>query len=144
MVARKKLLLVEDDLHFARYFLDAISDAAPHVEVFHINNGLAAMSVIKSGFRPDVIVSDAGLPKMNGYELLAKLKGEPRYASIPFVLCSAMLDDKEKNGATAEPADLRFARPMNYREMLALIDRIVSLCDGQRSAQGTRRGTATV
>ncbi|MCP4699786.1 MAG: response regulator [Gammaproteobacteria bacterium] len=59
-------------------------------------DGMAALAVIQEE-RPDLILSDLMMPKMDGFELIAKLQQHPEWCSIPVIVQTAKdLDEKEK------------------------------------------------
>jgi CheY-like chemotaxis protein len=55
--------------------------------VFSAKDGLEAYELIKQA-RPDVVVSDYRMPRLNGVELYRKMKSSPDTRDIPFVLVS--------------------------------------------------------
>jgi CheY-like chemotaxis protein len=121
-VNARNILLVEDDLPFAQFLIGTFRDVDRKLEVFHVNGGYAALSVIGSGFVPEVIVAEDRMPGMSGGELLAHVKANPSLQAIPFYMFISSLN--EEGGSTA--ADVRLPRPTSYREALALVKNIQS------------------
>ena len=81
-----KILVVEDDgdlLHMIKTMLQAIG------EVTLARDGQEALDLIKNGFRPDVIVTDLMMPRMDGLTLAKTLKGDPNVGNIPLVMLTA-------------------------------------------------------
>lgn len=81
-----KILVVEDDadlLHMIKTMLRAIG------EVTLANDGQEAFDLLKSGFRPDVIVTDLMMPRMDGLTLAKSLKNDPNIGNIPLVMLTA-------------------------------------------------------
>ncbi|MCZ8254328.1 MAG: response regulator, partial [Polaromonas sp.] len=68
--------------------------------------------------KPDLIISDVGMPGMNGFELLAALRADRALANTPFMLLTA-LDDREsmRRGMTAG-ADDYLSKPFSRAELL--------------------------
>ncbi len=52
-------------------------------------SGAEALERLQS-FRPDIIVADLLMPEMNGYELLRRLKADPKTADIPVIVLTAV------------------------------------------------------
>jgi len=50
-------------------------------------NGMDALEILKTVL-PDIVITDLQMPKMDGRELIAKLKGSPAMAEIPIVVLS--------------------------------------------------------
>lgn len=144
MAGRKKVLLVEDDLLYAGYLIDVMGEAAPSLEVFHVNGGLAALSVMKNGYKPDLIMSDIRMPRMTGIELLAKVKDDPQFASIPFLILSGVLDEMDKGSVNSGLADGCLLKPGNYPDTLALVERIKALCGEDRADPVTGSTASTI
>lgn len=70
----------------------------------------------------DIVISDIGMPAMNGYELARTLRAQPGYESIPMVAVTgySMFDDRERSLAAGFNAHL--TKPIEPRVLLDLID----------------------
>jgi DNA-binding response OmpR family regulator len=98
----KKLLLVEDDVTIATIYQNKF-----RVEDFMVEiapDGKAGFELAHS-FRPDIVVLDLMLPKMTGVELMQKLRAEPDFKELPFIVLSntymsTMVQEAWKAGAT--------------------------------------------
>jgi len=81
-----KILVVEDDadlLHMIKTMLQTIG------EVTLARDGQEALDLLKNSFRPDVIVTDLMMPRMDGLTLAKTLKGDPNVGNIPLVMLTA-------------------------------------------------------
>lgn len=81
-----KILVVEDDadlLHMIKTMLQTIG------EVTLAKDGQEAFDLLKNGFRPDVIVTDLMMPRMDGLTLAKTLKNDPNIGNIPLVMLTA-------------------------------------------------------
>lgn len=92
----KKLLLVEDH-DSLRYLMGTF--LSRQFEVVGAKNGLDAMCWLSNGHIPDVIVTDARMPGLNGAEFLVNLRCSGMYARIPVIVVS---------GADGEEDEYRF------------------------------------
>src|SRR5262249_23956906 len=89
----RKLLVVDDD-EISRYLVRTTIDTF-HFSIIEATNGWEAWERA-SHEQPDLIILDLGLPDMSGFEVLSKLKLEPRTASIPVIIhTSQILEDEE-------------------------------------------------
>ena len=77
--------------------------------------------------RPDVIVSDVMMPKMNGLELVRGLKADPDTAGIPVILLSAKAQASDVRDGMDAGADDYVTKPF---EPLDLVDRVTKLLPG--------------
>lgn len=86
--AGEKTILVVDDSAEVRDLLQrALTDEGYRVTL--AETGLRALAAIKES-RPDLIVLDAMLPEVHGFEIARRLRGSHRYGSIPIVMVSAV------------------------------------------------------
>ena len=74
--------------------------------------------------RPDVIVSDVMMPRMDGLQLVNELKADPSTASIPVILLSAKAQADDVRAGIDAGADDYVTKPF---EPLDLLDRVVKL-----------------
>lgn len=83
----------------------------------------AALNAARNG-RFDVIVSDIGMPEMNGYELAERLREMPEYAGVPMVAVTGftMYDDRER--AIAAGFDSFLTKPINTRDLIETLERL--------------------
>ncbi len=90
------VLIVDDDPSDLRLLKKMIEDEGKYMAVL-ADSGAAALQLLND-FTPDIIILDLFMPGINGFELLEKLKKEPRLSGIPtIVLTGADLEvDQQK------------------------------------------------
>jgi CheY-like chemotaxis protein len=83
-----KVLLVEDDPGDALLVREALADDERVDEISVASDGVYALEQLNDSERPlpDLILLDLNLPRMDGRELLAEIKREPKFAPIPVVV----------------------------------------------------------
>jgi DNA-binding response OmpR family regulator len=86
-------------------------------------DGLEGLASAKAQ-RPDVIVSDVMMPRMDGLQLVNELKADPATASIPVILLSAKAQADDVRAGIDAGADDYVTKPF---EPLDLLDRVVKL-----------------
>lgn len=102
-MARKRILVVDDEMDLAemvRFRLEANG-----YEILLAHDGQQALEVARKE-KPDLIILDLMLPKMDGYKVCGLLKMDSRYANIPVIIftAKAQVDDLklgEEVGANA-------------------------------------------
>ncbi len=72
----------------------------------------------------DVIISDIGMPEMNGYQLAREMRLLPGYATVPMVAVTgySMFDDKERS--TNAGFNAHMTKPIDPRALLDLIEQL--------------------
>ena len=81
---RSRILLVEDHADTRLMYAEFLG---PDYDVEGVGDGVAALEAIE-GQVPHVIVTDLALPRMDGYELIARVRGDARFANIPIIALS--------------------------------------------------------
>lgn len=89
----RRILLVEDH-DSLRQVIGAF--LSKNFDVSGAKNGLDAMSQLNRGLLPDVIVTDARMPDLNGFQFLANLQCSGIYAQIPVVVISGSCNEEEE------------------------------------------------
>ena len=92
----RPLILVADDRASSRELLRTVLERAGYA-VIEAEDGEAAVERAHSG-NPDLILLDLQMPKLDGYGVLAKLRSEERFRTVPVLAltASAMSGDREK------------------------------------------------
>ena len=89
------ILLIDDD-EDDRFLLETCIKQSPQkLTLSFAKNGVEAMGKLSEGLRPNLILSDAHMPLMNGYEFLQWLMASPAYQHIPIVIWTGELSDRE-------------------------------------------------
>ena len=110
------VLLVEDDRSLRRYFEVTLQRAG--YEVIAAGDGLEAMKFLLST-RVDVIVTDALMPNLDGYELCRFVRNSQHLAHLPIILLSAL--DPKNTTDEAEQVDAFLSKPISPENLLECI-----------------------
>lgn len=86
--ARKKSVLVVEDSITARALLKNILEAAGY-QVKTAVDGVDALTTLKTG-EFDLVVSDIEMPRMDGFDLTARIRADKKLAELPVVLVTAL------------------------------------------------------
>jgi len=104
---RARVLLVEDDNALRRYVEITLQRAG--YEVLPAADGLEAMKLALAS-SVDIVITDAMMPNLSGYELCRFLRNSPHLSHIPIILLSGM---ERKEGSQEEAfADALFSKPV--------------------------------
>lgn len=83
-----KILLVDDSNNLRFLFRDALSNVFKNAEFKEAASGQEALDLISEGFCPDLAFVDIGMPTMNGFQLIKKLRvnPEPKISDLRIVV----------------------------------------------------------
>lgn len=113
-----KILLIEDEVNIAlmiRKFLESEG-----FEVFVENNGVAGVERAFSE-KPDLILLDLVLPKMNGFLVCETLKSDGKTRNIPILVISAKAEEHDIKRAKELGADDYIVKPIEIKNLLKAI-----------------------
>lgn len=96
MDIKKKILLVEDDAALAGVYKSRLKMEGFQVE--EVNNGEKALSKALE-FKPDLILLDAMMPKISGFDVLDILRNTPETSNIRIIMLTALSQPKDKERA---------------------------------------------
>jgi type IV pilus assembly protein PilB len=113
---KPKKVLVADDNQIILKLVRHILESDGHL-VISAENGLEALKMAMQE-KPDLIVTDYLMPKMDGIELTKKLKAQLGSRYIPVIMLTAKNEDFQSNGIKAG-ADDYMTKPFNTKEFLA-------------------------
>ncbi|MCL2202416.1 MAG: response regulator [Defluviitaleaceae bacterium] len=86
---RKTVILVDDEVTNLAIGKNALAGT---YNVFTINSGMVLMNMLEN-VSPDLILLDLNMPGMNGFEVIKRLKANPKTAKIPVIFLTAMTDE---------------------------------------------------
>ncbi|MBC7868907.1 response regulator [Candidatus Saccharibacteria bacterium] len=102
MDTKKKILLVEDDVALSTVYKSRME--LEGFEIREVNNGEEALSAAID-FKPDLILLDAMMPKISGFDVLDILRNTTETANIRIIMLTALSQPKDKERAEALGVD---------------------------------------
>lgn len=99
---KKKILLVEDDEALSSVYKSRLDMEG--FDVKDVNNGEKALSAAVD-FKPDLILLDAMMPKVSGFDVLDILKNTPATKDILVIMLTALSQPKDKERAESLGVD---------------------------------------
>ncbi|MCI0490436.1 MAG: ATP-binding protein [Blastocatellia bacterium] len=88
--------------------------------------------------RPDLIISDIGLPEIDGYEMMRNIRRMPGLESVPAIALSGYAREEDESLALAAGYDAHMAKPVEMCRLLGLIKELTSRVQGSRGAKEQR------
>lgn len=116
------ILVVDDDPNIARLVRSYLEQAGFLVET--ANDGEAALHAIRST-RPNLVVLDLTLPKLDGLEVTRAVRGDAAISSVPILMLTARVDDIDRILGLEMGADDYVTKPFNPREVVARVKAIL-------------------
>jgi DNA-binding response OmpR family regulator len=132
---RGKICIVEDDAILSKVLVEDLTEAG--FEVSSASDGEKGLELVDSK-KPDLVLLDILMPKKNGLEVLAAMKGSPALQSIPVILLSALgSDDDIKRGLILGATDyiVKSEHAMNE-----VVDKVKSFFEKDQHPQAVTMG----
>jgi CheY-like chemotaxis protein len=115
------VLLVEDSLGDVRLMQEIFREILTSVHLHVANDGLEALRFLRregshaEAPRPDLIVLDLNMPKMDGRELLAVIKSDAVLKIIPTVILTTSREDEDIVASYALQASSYLQKPLDFK-----------------------------
>ena len=120
---KKRILLVEDEpsvIELINIFLSRRGYG-----IFNVMDGAEVMNQVRI-VKPDIVILDIMLPKLNGFEVCSQIKSDPALKHIPVIILSALVQKSEIEMGIRMGADLYMTKPFQNSELLANIEKLIS------------------
>lgn len=114
---RPRVLVVDDSPELLDYMADLLS---AHYDVETAVDGRHALERAAAS-RPDLVVSDVMMPRLDGVGLLRALRADPATSTIPVLMTSARAEDASGLDSLDLGADDYIVKPFSARELLARV-----------------------
>jgi CheY-like chemotaxis protein len=110
----RDILLVEDDEADALLIQEALEQRGETRSITQVQDGVAALDHLRSpdSERPDLIVLDLNMPRMNGHELLGILKNDEKLRTIPVVVLTTSSTSTDIEAAYDRHANAYVTKPV--------------------------------
>jgi two-component system response regulator len=126
------VLLVEDSPTDVLLTREAL-DRAEVSSILHVvDNGVEAMEFLRHQGRyaavprPDIILLDLNMPRMNGQEVLVAIKGNQHLKSIPVVILTTSKSPADISRAYAQHANCYVTKPVEFEAFARLIHAVLN------------------
>jgi DNA-binding response OmpR family regulator len=133
-----KTILIVDDEEDIRKMLRRILTEKGH-RVVEADRGLLALRMVKEQ-TPDLIVLDAMLPELHGFDIARRIKGSEKYGSIPIIMISAVYRGWRiaEDLKSAYGIEAYIEKPFRIQEVVAAVSRALAQRDTKRSQHPDR------
>ena len=131
-----RLLVVDDDRYALTLLMSALK-AFGSVET--ATSGQEALQRLETQALPDLILLDALMPGLSGFEVCATLKTKPALASIPVMIVTGLADQETETRALDAGAVDFISKPLNLAVVKARVRTQLMLLDQTRALQAANR-----
>ena len=135
-----RILLVEDNYKDVEIIQRALKGCSDKPDVYYARDGEEALNFLQQRGeyedvpRPDIIISCLNLPKINGLEVLAMIKEDPRLQRIPFIALTYSEREEDICRAYGAGASGFFTKPIDKVEFKEAVRTIHSYWNGAQKA----------
>ena len=132
MTEKKKFLLVEDNDAHAKLVLMQFRDKADTIEIDRVADGEQALAYLRregayaGKERPDVVLLDLKLPRINGQEVLRQLKADEELRRIPVVVLTTSRAERDMDEAYRSHVNSYLIKPFDFGRFQNMLEDVAS------------------
>lgn len=122
-----EILLVEDSEEDAELTLRALQQHKLANHVHHVKDGAQALAFLFEGdaaITPKLILLDLKLPKVDGLEVLRRVKRDPQTRSIPVVVLTSSKEDRDLSECYRWGANSYIVKPVEIESFLKAVQQV--------------------
>jgi CheY-like chemotaxis protein len=127
-----RVLLADDDQDTRETMAEVISNSG--AEVLGAASAFEALQAFGS-FRPNVLISDIGMPEENGYELIRKVRMLGEDGAVPAIALTAFARLEDRTRAMLAGFQIHLTKPVDATELLVTIANVTGRIAGSRQMQ---------
>jgi PAS domain S-box-containing protein len=121
---RKKIMIVDDNSDLIFTVKKALERSSDDYNVTGANDGKECFELLKKDDRPDIILLDIMMPGIDGWQVFAKLKENPKWREIPIVFLTAKTDEYSKGFGKLSSEDY-IEKPFEIEDLKERINKIL-------------------
>jgi two-component system, OmpR family, alkaline phosphatase synthesis response regulator PhoP len=129
----KTVLVVDDEQPIVQIAKDYLEHAGYAVIAAH--DGAGALDIVRAR-RPDLVVLDLGLPRLDGIEVARQLR---RDSTIPIIMLTARVEESDRLLGLEIGADDYIVKPFSPRELVARVKTVLRRVDSAQAAGDVRQ-----
>ena len=126
----KKVLVIDDNPTIVELIKYAVNLQGSY-QVVVAYDGVQGLERVYSE-RPDCVIIDVKMPRMDGYQLVRCLRGDARTANTPMIILSAMTREEDQMTGLLSGVDEYLTKPFKPSALNAAIERVLRLTPADR------------
>lgn len=125
-----EILLIEDNPGDVRLTKEALKEGKIRNKLTVVGDGIEALAYLrkekkyKNSTRPDLVLLDLNLPKLNGREVLTKIKKDPSLKTIPVVILTTSEADQDIYDSYDRYANCYITKPVDLEQFVKIVKSI--------------------
>ena len=122
-----EILLVEDNPGDVRLTIEGLNEAKVHNNLHVARDGVEALGFLRrqgqfaDAVRPDLILLDLNLPRMDGREVLAEVKSDPDLKAIPVVVLTTSSAEQDILHSYQLQANCYITKPVDLEQFITVV-----------------------
>jgi chemotaxis family two-component system response regulator Rcp1 len=125
-----EILLVEDNPGDVRLTMEGLTESKVHNNLHVARDGVEAMAFLRregehaAAVRPDLILLDLNLPRMDGREVLSAVKSDPKLKTIPVVVLTTSRAEQDVLRSYELQANCYITKPVDLGQFITVVKSI--------------------
>lgn len=122
-----RILLMEDDPGDVELITEALRDSRLPLAIAHVPNGEEGMRYLRrevpydTAGRPDLVLLDLNMPRMDGREVLEALKGDKALRAIPVIVLTTSAAETDILSSYDQGANCYLQKPMGLSDFVTVV-----------------------
>ena len=123
-----KLLLADDSITIQKVVELVLAEE--DFQIKSVSNGEDALNLLET-FKPDIVLADIEMPKVNGYNLCDKIKKNPSTSHVPVILLAGAFEPLDEELAKQVGADDTVIKPFESQELISKINAALAMVSAE-------------
>ena len=137
----KKILIVDDNINVLRLLKITLSKSGEDYQILEAENGEVAYKLAEKE-KPDLIISDVMMPKMDGIELCMLIRESSSIPLVPFIFLTSFEDPETELRGFRAGADDYLTKPVERKALLNRVQRLLQRKQGLEQLETKQQGFA--
>ena len=129
MQTMKRILLVEDSMQDAELVIEALGECKITNSIVHLRDGAEALDYLhrrgpfaqRENDLPAVVMLDLKMPKVDGLEVLQKMKSDPVLKVVPVVIMTSSREERDLHESYRSGVNAYVVKPVQFHEFVEAI-----------------------
>lgn len=125
-----RILLMEDDPGDVELITEALRESSLPLAIAHVENGEEGMRYLRQETpydtvgRPDLVLLDLNMPRMDGHEVLEAVKGDKALRAIPVIILTTSDAETDIVSSYDQGANCYLQKPMGLSDFVTMVKRV--------------------